>query len=403
MGRALRPRRLSRRSSSRLTGELGAGKTTLVQAICRGYGVTDDVTSPTFALVHRYAAPRVAGLSSRPVPARAARGADEHRLGRDPRGGSARVDRVAGARGRSHCRASHVPIGLQHLPDDPSRGCSTRAATHDHARARRVDLRRRRRAARRRTVLAEQAAAMKGARERTADAGRRRCAASARSVDVGDIDRVVCGAGPGSFTSLRIAGGIAKGIASGSVCPLFAVPSLALVVAGARPAPGRYLVAIDALRGEFYVGLYEVDDDRLHRRDRAGASRCRGRRRRRRGASIGAQHRQPDGRSRAESARRPRARGVARLEELLASAGPSTSRSWEPAYGRLAEAQVKWESAHGRPLPDWMSALDRHGEARGRRGDRGDRARGVQRSVVGAARFARRLSHPSVYFARARA
>ena len=41
-----------------LTGELGAGKTTLARAICRGYGVTDDVTSPTFTLVHRYAAPR---------------------------------------------------------------------------------------------------------------------------------------------------------------------------------------------------------------------------------------------------------------------------------------------------------------------------------------------------------
>jgi tRNA threonylcarbamoyladenosine biosynthesis protein TsaB len=24
--------------------------------------------------------------------------------------------------------------------------------------------------------------------------------------------------------------------------------------------------------------------------------------------------------------------------------------TWEPAYGRLAEAQVKWEAAHGRPL-----------------------------------------------------
>lgn len=40
-----------------LTGELGAGKTTLAQAICRGYGVTDPVTSPTYALVHEYAAP----------------------------------------------------------------------------------------------------------------------------------------------------------------------------------------------------------------------------------------------------------------------------------------------------------------------------------------------------------
>ena len=39
-------------------GDLGAGKTTLVQAICRGYGVTEAVTSPTFALVHEYRAPR---------------------------------------------------------------------------------------------------------------------------------------------------------------------------------------------------------------------------------------------------------------------------------------------------------------------------------------------------------
>ena len=30
---------------------------------------------------------------------------------------------------------------------------------------------------------------------------------------MGDIDRIVCGAGPGSFTSLRIAASIAKGLA----------------------------------------------------------------------------------------------------------------------------------------------------------------------------------------------
>jgi len=41
-----------------LEGDLGAGKTTLVQAIARGYGVRDAVTSPTFALVHEYHAPR---------------------------------------------------------------------------------------------------------------------------------------------------------------------------------------------------------------------------------------------------------------------------------------------------------------------------------------------------------
>jgi tRNA threonylcarbamoyladenosine biosynthesis protein TsaE len=41
-----------------LSGDLGAGKTTLTQAICRGYGVSDEVTSPTFALVHVYEAPK---------------------------------------------------------------------------------------------------------------------------------------------------------------------------------------------------------------------------------------------------------------------------------------------------------------------------------------------------------
>lgn len=37
-----------------LSGDLGAGKTTLIRAMCRGYGVTSEVTSPTYALVHVY-------------------------------------------------------------------------------------------------------------------------------------------------------------------------------------------------------------------------------------------------------------------------------------------------------------------------------------------------------------
>jgi tRNA threonylcarbamoyladenosine biosynthesis protein TsaE len=53
LGATLQPPRLVT-----LAGELGAGKTTLVQAICRGYGVSEPVTSPTFALVHEYRAPR---------------------------------------------------------------------------------------------------------------------------------------------------------------------------------------------------------------------------------------------------------------------------------------------------------------------------------------------------------
>jgi tRNA threonylcarbamoyladenosine biosynthesis protein TsaE len=37
-----------------LSGELGTGKTTLVQAICRGLGASARATSPTYALVHHY-------------------------------------------------------------------------------------------------------------------------------------------------------------------------------------------------------------------------------------------------------------------------------------------------------------------------------------------------------------
>ena len=37
-----------------LTGELGAGKTTLVKAIAKGLGVAEAATSPTYSLVHRY-------------------------------------------------------------------------------------------------------------------------------------------------------------------------------------------------------------------------------------------------------------------------------------------------------------------------------------------------------------
>lgn len=39
------------------SGELGTGKTTLVQAICRGLGALALATSPTYALVHHYEAP----------------------------------------------------------------------------------------------------------------------------------------------------------------------------------------------------------------------------------------------------------------------------------------------------------------------------------------------------------
>lgn len=37
-----------------LNGEMGAGKTTLVKAVCKALGVTDAVSSPTFSIINEY-------------------------------------------------------------------------------------------------------------------------------------------------------------------------------------------------------------------------------------------------------------------------------------------------------------------------------------------------------------
>jgi tRNA threonylcarbamoyladenosine biosynthesis protein TsaB len=158
------------------------------------------------------------------------------------------------------------------------------------------------------------------------------------------VGRVICGAGPGSFTSLRIAAGIAKGIALGTNIPLYAVSSLALMVASAQVPAGKYLATLDALRDEWYVGLYvrtaagkvdEVDHPvRVARADldRFAASA---------GATIiGA----------AADGAQPHASGCLALADYLERSGPVDLDGWEPTYGRLAEAQVKWEATHGRPL-----------------------------------------------------
>jgi tRNA threonylcarbamoyladenosine biosynthesis protein TsaE len=49
LGRALRPGELVT-----FEGDLGAGKTTFIQAVVRGLGVSQPATSPTYSLVHRY-------------------------------------------------------------------------------------------------------------------------------------------------------------------------------------------------------------------------------------------------------------------------------------------------------------------------------------------------------------
>lgn len=37
-----------------MSGDLGAGKTTLIQGICEGLGIKDYVTSPSFTIINEY-------------------------------------------------------------------------------------------------------------------------------------------------------------------------------------------------------------------------------------------------------------------------------------------------------------------------------------------------------------
>jgi tRNA threonylcarbamoyladenosine biosynthesis protein TsaB len=163
-----------------------------------------------------------------------------------------------------------------------------------------------------------------------------------------DLTRVVCGAGPGSFTSLRIAASIAKGIAAARGVPLFAASSLLLLVAAASCCErgGRYLAVLDAMRGDVHVAGFEVaaPDIIVELSPATLVSReALPQLARRFGARlIGPAE---------ELAASPHARGVARLGALLERGHPVNLASWEPQYGRLAEAQVLWEHAHGRPLP----------------------------------------------------
>ena len=174
-------------------------------------------------------------------------------------------------------------------------------------------------------------------------------ALEAAGTEISRLERVVCGAGPGSFTSLRIAASIAKGIAMATDTPLYAVSSLALLVGGTDLPQGSYVAALDALRGEFYVALYEVDEARsITEREPArliGADQLESL-----AMSVGAAIVTPSDIAGVVRAS-PRARAAARLAHLIDRTGRVDVSAWEPAYGRLAEAQVRWEAAHGVPLP----------------------------------------------------
>lgn len=156
------------------------------------------------------------------------------------------------------------------------------------------------------------------------------------------LTEVIVGAGPGSFTGLRVAAALGKGLVRGAGARLFAVPSLPLIAAANdSAAPGVFLSVLDALRGEWFVqpatkhrdGTWIVNApfERIgiqaaHERAAELAATIIG-------PPVDIMH-QPDARA-----------------ALLIGAHEVPLDSWEPDYGRLAEAQVKWEATHARAMP----------------------------------------------------
>jgi tRNA threonylcarbamoyladenosine biosynthesis protein TsaB len=168
---------------------------------------------------------------------------------------------------------------------------------------------------------------------------------SRQKIELDRVTAVACGAGPGSFTSLRIAASIAKGFCAARNVPLLVAPSPLLVVGAAEPdlAQGKYVIAIDAMRGDFFWHDVEISPEgnivagNAARTTRAELERHADEQRAR---IIGPSE---------SPAMNPHGRGFARLLQ----AGIATQvemTTWEPNYGRKAEAQVRWEAAHGRDL-----------------------------------------------------
>ena len=78
-----------------------------------------------------------------------------------------------------------------------------------------------------------------------------------------ELDCIAFGAGPGSFTGIRIAASVAQSLAFGFNLPVCRASSLAVLAAGASQQYGVNCVAacIDARKRQAYLGVYQFAED----------------------------------------------------------------------------------------------------------------------------------------------
>lgn len=176
---------------------------------------------------------------------------------------------------------------------------------------------------------------------------------AASGVDAGQLTAVICGSGPGGFTSLRCAAAVAKGMCAALSLPLYAVSSLELMAHGvvhraadgAGVSDGNYIAALSAGRGDWFASRFRCDAQGVREFSAAelvSESELQSLMSRDAARLVG-----PG----LEIDIHPRAEAAASCLPRIEADGPVSLDQWEPAYGRLAEAQVKWEISHGRALP----------------------------------------------------
>ena len=86
---------------------------------------------------------------------------------------------------------------------------------------------------------------------------------SEAGLKVTQLDMLAFGRGPGNFTGLRIACGVAQGIAFGADIPVAPISSLAILAQAAQSK--NVLAVIDARMAEIYYGLYILDNQGIMR------------------------------------------------------------------------------------------------------------------------------------------